>query len=39
MKVKMSEEGILKEIRGKIPLIGKPCERAKKLGSEFIKFI
>ena len=39
MEIRRSEEGILKEIRGNIPLIVEPCERAKKLGSEFIKFI
>lgn len=39
MKMRMSGEGILKEIRGDIPSIEEPCERAKKLGSEFIKFI
>lgn len=30
---------ILKEIRGNIPSLGQPCERARKLGSEFINFI
>ena len=38
-EIKKSEKSILKEIRGDIPLIKEPCERAKKLGSEFIKFI